>query len=95
MIQGGRGGNGGNGSAGGSGGGGGGGAGGSCYGIYSVQQLAGVGFITPPVAFNGVNTFAFGTPGGGGTGGLRGGSTTNRAPGGPAGTTVNFNPPTP
>ncbi len=98
TVTAGSGGSGGNGTAGGSGGGGGGGSGGSCYGIYSTQLVVnggGVAVITPAATLNGVNTFAFGSPGSGALGGLRGDSTTSRAASGNNGTTANFNPPTP
>ncbi len=91
LYQAGHGGSGGDGGDGGGGGGGGGGSGGSCYGIYSIQQTAGGGFIVPSVTLNGVNTFSFGTPGSGALGGLRGGSTTSRAASGSNGITANFN----
>jgi hypothetical protein len=98
-YQSGHGGGGGLGGAGGPGGGGGGGKGGSCYGIFA-QQFAVVnnviiGLITPEVTLNGVTTYSFGTPGAGGIGGLRGGSTSSRAATGNAGVTANFDPPTP
>jgi hypothetical protein len=97
TYQSGHGGGGGLGGAGGSGGGG--GRGGNCYGIYAYQftvvNNVVTSSITPAVTLNGVTTYSFGTPGVGGIGGLRGGSTSSRAATGNAGATVNFDPPTP